>query len=263
MGSCTSAEAAAAAATSRKIDKQLKIEQKALEQNIKLLLLGAGETGKSTVLKQIRLIHGTGYSDEERASYRVVILTNVITCAKTLVHAMEFLKIPYAFDPTNFAPTSVPNPVAVDEVDEKDDDDDEDEDDNNSDTTGSQNVGSGSEPKKETGEGHNYKNTEDPIAVAAALAYAAAENSGDSVAMTTAASAAFDASVIVRSAPMGFGSGEVIPTHIANAIGVLWRDTGIQYCFKRANEYQLIDCCGMYANASGAHVLTLFTQIFE
>ncbi|KAJ3387685.1 guanine nucleotide-binding protein subunit alpha [Chytriomyces hyalinus] len=99
MGSCNSTpETAAALKSSREIDKLIKVEEKATGAVVKLLLLGAGETGKSTILKQMRLIYSTGFGQEETELYRRAILGNIITSAKCLVFAMDTLKIPYGFD---------------------------------------------------------------------------------------------------------------------------------------------------------------------
>ena len=44
----------------------------------KMLLLGAGESGKSTILKQMKLIHEGSYSDKERESYKEIIYSNTV-----------------------------------------------------------------------------------------------------------------------------------------------------------------------------------------
>ena len=43
-----------------------------------MLLLGAGESGKSTILKQMKLIHEGSYSDTERETYKEIIFSNTI-----------------------------------------------------------------------------------------------------------------------------------------------------------------------------------------
>lgn len=60
------------------IEAQLKRDRQQLRNEIKMLLLGAGESGKSTVLKQMRLIHNKPYDDEERDSYREIIYSNTV-----------------------------------------------------------------------------------------------------------------------------------------------------------------------------------------
>lgn len=45
---------------------------------VKLLLLGAGESGKSTFLKQMRIIHGYRFGLEEIDEYRETIYKNVV-----------------------------------------------------------------------------------------------------------------------------------------------------------------------------------------
>ena len=60
------------------IENQLKRDRLMAKNEIKMLLLGAGESGKSTVLKQMKLIHHGGYNDQERDSYKEIIFSNTI-----------------------------------------------------------------------------------------------------------------------------------------------------------------------------------------
>ena len=48
---------------SDKIDREL--QASAREHVVKLLLLGMGNSGKSTFVKQMKIIHGDGYSIDE------------------------------------------------------------------------------------------------------------------------------------------------------------------------------------------------------
>jgi len=54
------------------------------KNEIKMLLLGAGESGKSTVLKQMKLIHHGGYNDSERDSYKEIIFSNTIQSMRSV-----------------------------------------------------------------------------------------------------------------------------------------------------------------------------------
>ena len=71
-----------------------------LKKEVKLLLLGAGESGKSTFLKQMRIIHGSSFSDEVLVEFREVIFNNIIRGMKVLIDARDKLGIPWA-DPDN------------------------------------------------------------------------------------------------------------------------------------------------------------------
>lgn len=79
---------------SRQIDRQLQNEKKNLKQEIKILLLGAGESGKSTFIKQMRIIHGQDYSEQDRLDFRHTIYHNILKGCKILVEARRRLQIP-------------------------------------------------------------------------------------------------------------------------------------------------------------------------
>ncbi|CAO3618252.1 unnamed protein product [Mucor hiemalis] len=81
-------------AHNRAIDKQLKVDEKKLKSEVKLLLLGAGESGKSTVLKQMKLIHASGFDENERESFRLIVFTNIVIAMQLLTEAMDQLNIP-------------------------------------------------------------------------------------------------------------------------------------------------------------------------
>ena len=61
-----------------------------------MLLLGAGESGKSTILKQMKLINHGSYSTEERESYKEIIFSNTLQSMRVILDAMENLDIPLA-----------------------------------------------------------------------------------------------------------------------------------------------------------------------
>ncbi|XP_074579775.1 guanine nucleotide-binding protein alpha-1 subunit [Curcuma longa] len=66
------------------IDRRIAQETKAEQHIHKLLLLGAGESGKSTIFKQIRLLFQTGFDEVELKSYASVIHANVYQTIKIL-----------------------------------------------------------------------------------------------------------------------------------------------------------------------------------
>jgi GTPase SAR1 family protein len=78
------------------VDRQLEEAQEEEKYNHKILLLGAGESGKSTVVKQIKLIWkvGGGPTDKEKQEYILAIRRNCIEAIQTLIEASKHLEIP-------------------------------------------------------------------------------------------------------------------------------------------------------------------------
>jgi len=155
MGLCESSEAKAQAAESAKIDRELAKAREQQEKTVKLLLLGAGESGKSTLVKQMKIIHGDGYTNEELISFKPTICDNLVHSMRAVLEAMGTLKI-------------------------------------------------------------NLGDSGNRVHVKAILTYV--EMSAD----------------------------QRMPPELVDAIKGLWRDSGVQECYRRANEYQLNDSASYY-----------------
>merc|ERR1712137_1092587 len=78
---------------STKIDAYLRKEKRNQVREVKLLLLGAGESGKSTIIKQIRIILMKGFTKDEALSFRDVIHGNTIISMRSLLLANQKLSI--------------------------------------------------------------------------------------------------------------------------------------------------------------------------
>ena len=76
-----------------KINKELSVSARESENIVKILLLGAGETGKSTIVKQMKIIHGDGYSIDELNDFKTVIHNNLLTSMVEVIKATEKLNI--------------------------------------------------------------------------------------------------------------------------------------------------------------------------
>lgn len=112
--------------------------------------LGAGESGKSTILKQMKLIHEGSYSRDERESFKEIIYSNTVQSMRVILEAMESLELPLDDQRTEYhVQTIFMQPAQIE--------------------------------------------------------------------------------------------GESLPPEVGNAIDSLWKDAGVQECFKRSREYQLND----------------------
>ena len=96
MGLCGSgltAEQRDELARNRAIEKQNEDDHLTEQERIKLLLLGAGESGKSTIFKQMKLIYGEQYTDEDLKAITPVVYNNTITSMKVLIEQCQNLKL--------------------------------------------------------------------------------------------------------------------------------------------------------------------------
>lgn len=62
--------------------------------------LGTGESGKSTFIKQMRIIHGQGYSEEDKRAHIRLVYQNVFMAMQAMIRAMDTLDIQYG-DPSS------------------------------------------------------------------------------------------------------------------------------------------------------------------
>ncbi|XP_066113143.1 guanine nucleotide-binding protein subunit alpha-14 [Saccopteryx bilineata] len=92
---CLSAEEKESQRISAEIERQLRRDKKDARRELKLLLLGTGESGKSTFIKQMRIIHGSGYSDEDRKGFTKLVYQNIFTAMQAMIKAMDTLRIQY------------------------------------------------------------------------------------------------------------------------------------------------------------------------
>eukprot|EP01129_Flabellula_baltica_P016325 TRINITY_DN863_c0_g1_i3.p1 TRINITY_DN863_c0_g1~~TRINITY_DN863_c0_g1_i3.p1 ORF type:complete len:165 (-),score=37.09 TRINITY_DN863_c0_g1_i3:647-1141(-) len=63
----------------RGLDRVLRTNK---DHSVKLLLLGTGDSGKSTFAKQMKMIHKNGFSHTEKKFYRGVLRDNVLQIAQ-------------------------------------------------------------------------------------------------------------------------------------------------------------------------------------
>lgn len=75
-------------------------QKELFDKDVKVLLLGAGESGKSTIVKQIKAVHAGKISEEERRSFAKNMHENTIQVLHMVLDAAETLKLTW---PAEFA----------------------------------------------------------------------------------------------------------------------------------------------------------------
>lgn len=90
---CLSPEEKDQHSKSKAIDRDIQKHKQQLRREVKVLLLGAGESGKSTFLKQMKIIHGQEFVDSDIKEFRTIIYGNIIKGMKVLADARSKLNI--------------------------------------------------------------------------------------------------------------------------------------------------------------------------
>uniref|UniRef100_A0A668VUX4 Guanine nucleotide binding protein (G protein) alpha v1 n=1 Tax=Oreochromis aureus TaxID=47969 RepID=A0A668VUX4_OREAU len=78
---------------SAKIDRELYESAKREMNVVKILILGAAESGKSTLVKQMKIIHSNGFTKQELCTFKPAVLDNLLTSMKFVLHGMGTLRI--------------------------------------------------------------------------------------------------------------------------------------------------------------------------
>ncbi|RNA07000.1 guanine nucleotide-binding subunit alpha -like protein [Brachionus plicatilis] len=76
---------------SKRIDRELGGMKRRFLATQKIVLLGAGESGKSTFLKQMQIIHGAGFNEKEIIEYRTQIYENILKGMVGLINGKTHL----------------------------------------------------------------------------------------------------------------------------------------------------------------------------
>jgi len=100
----------------RQVEKEIRESKKEASNDIRVLLLGTGESGKSTVAKQMKIIH-TGFSKHDLLSYKTAVLSNTITCIRVLINEASNRK--FELEPSNKKPAEMllkRAPINVEEI---------------------------------------------------------------------------------------------------------------------------------------------------
>ncbi|ORY36851.1 guanine nucleotide binding protein, alpha subunit [Rhizoclosmatium globosum] len=239
-----------AALRNSEIDRQLAQEKKQLEaeRKIKLLLLGPGESGKSTILKQMTLIYGNGFSQEQIEGFRSAIQLNILVSMASLIKAMDNLHIPYGFQTPESDESALqrisalPMPEQLihgssDEIEPLARCDTAKSLPANAPVVDQQSNASKASLQYEEGK---RTHTNDLVAILASREYAV---KGGTMKQDGQVAEYARHIKTLEDTQFGFNLEVSMTPETIVAVKTLWADSGIQYCFSRSHEFQLIDSC--------------------
>lgn len=105
MKCCISKEEKEATERSNAIDKAIEEDAKKLKKECKVLLLGSGESGKSTIVRQMKIIHQNGYTEQELKDFIPLIHSNAFESIISLIKASKKFSIEFETEQAKIAAT--------------------------------------------------------------------------------------------------------------------------------------------------------------
>ncbi|KAI5476904.1 G protein alpha subunit [Pseudohyphozyma bogoriensis] len=75
------------------IEAELRKARSEMKTELKMLLLGAGESGKSTLVKQMKLLYAEPYALSDREAFKEVVIANTIQSMQAVIRGFESLNV--------------------------------------------------------------------------------------------------------------------------------------------------------------------------
>ncbi|CAO3682316.1 unnamed protein product [Rhizopus stolonifer] len=102
MGLCVSSQRRAERMRSLAIDRAIKADNTRLNKEFKVLLLGSGESGKSTIFKQMKILFHGGYTPDELIKWKAIVYSNLVQSAQAFVRALYELGYPLSSEKSQY-----------------------------------------------------------------------------------------------------------------------------------------------------------------
>ncbi|KAH8107632.1 G-protein alpha subunit [Cristinia sonorae] len=115
MGSKSKANDAEAARISNAIDEELRIEREARKKKsnreVKVMLLGQAESGKSTLQKQMQLYYASQTLDREKPSWKPIVYFNILKALRMIIEELDTQYPAITQSPTSTPGSFAPSPT--------------------------------------------------------------------------------------------------------------------------------------------------------